>query len=157
MEFSSLFNVVCDKLMLSECETYRGDDDSILTSLIINNFTSIHYITKAVDSIASRVTSEMRAACLGAFSNARPKVQGEVWEIRVCVYISWRWLIFPGTMLTLCGVLLLAIIVTNSKEKNCWKSSILPLLLKEHPELTTLGLKGMDQVASSLEVRVETS
>ncbi|RFN46104.1 hypothetical protein FIE12Z_9657 [Fusarium flagelliforme] len=154
-EFRSLFNVDCDTFLLTTCKTDRGDDDSLLTSLITNNFTSIHYITKAMDSIASRVTSEMRAAGLGAFSNARPQVQGDVWEIRVCVYISWKWLILPGAVLTLCGVLLLGIIITNGKQTIGWKSSILPLLLKDYPGLTRLGLNDIEQVASSLEVRVE--
>ncbi|RGP79263.1 hypothetical protein FLONG3_2604 [Fusarium longipes] len=128
--------------------------ESHLGTLFENKTISVKGIEEAMDSIATRLTNEFRQVGKGAFENPLPKVEGVMWETRACVTIAWKWLIFPSVLLILCAILLVAIMIKDAKKKHVWKSSILPFMLKDHPRARGLGMKGMDEVASGLEIKI---
>ncbi|KAL6922371.1 hypothetical protein FSHL1_006333 [Fusarium sambucinum] len=161
-EFRDTFNTTCSvgyeaRWSQMECIQYGdGSSESHLATLMTNKTTSISAINKAMDSIATRVTNEIREVGKGPFGGPHPKVKGVVWETRACVRIRWRWLIFPGALLVTCAILLAKIMVTDAKKKHVWKSSILPFLLKDHPGIQSLSMKGVAKVADGYEVKMET-
>ncbi|KAF4449240.1 hypothetical protein F53441_7459 [Fusarium austroafricanum] len=129
----------------------RGSCLSPLSLLFYNDSTSITNITRAIDSVATRITNEIRKVGTG------PRVTGNTWESHVCVHIVWKWLFFPGALLASCAVLLFAVIVKEalSKNKNIWKSSVLPLLLKDYYGLERMGLKQVEEAAEQFEVKLQ--
>ncbi|KAH7003007.1 hypothetical protein EDB82DRAFT_531481 [Fusarium venenatum] len=152
-EFRDTYNTTCSvgdepRWSQMECNQYGGgSSESHLATLMTNKTTSISAINKSMDSIATRVTNEIREVGKGPFGDPHPKVKGVVWETRACVHIEWYWLIFPGALLIMCGILLATNMVTNAKKKHVWKSSILPFLLKDHPRIQSLSMKGVAKVA----------
>ncbi|CEI67517.1 unnamed protein product [Fusarium venenatum] len=161
-EFRDTYNTTCcvgdePRWSQMECNQYGGgSSESHLATLMTNKTTSISAINKAMDSIDTRVTNEIREVGKGPFGGPHPKVKGVVWETRACVHIEWYWLIFPGALLIMCGILLATIMVTNAKKKHVWKNSILPFLLKDHPGIQSLSMKGVAKVADCYEVKMET-
>ncbi|OBS29550.1 hypothetical protein FPOA_03487 [Fusarium poae] len=142
-----------------ECVQHQSSGDSSeshLATLMTDGTTSVSAIDKAMDSITTRLTNEIREVGTGPFGNPNPKVKGLVWETRACVHIEWYWLIFPGALLIMCAILLATIMVTDAKKKHVWKSSILPFLLKDHPGIQSLSIKGVAKVADGYEVKMET-
>ncbi|KAM5369984.1 hypothetical protein ACJZ2D_008667 [Fusarium nematophilum] len=128
-----------------------------LAGFLRNTSTSVDTIRENVDSLAMRITTEIRKSGRGAWSEDNAKVEGDVWENRTCVYISWKWLTLPATLLAFCAVLLIWTVVKDALSKSgvIWKASVLPFLLKDQPGLERMGLKGVEEVAKGLEVKMQ--
>ncbi|KAF5966923.1 hypothetical protein FBULB1_11403 [Fusarium bulbicola] len=132
---------------------------SPLSSLLKDNRTSDN-IENALKLIATRITQEIRQVSKDSDSDSDSKhllVTGNASENRLCVQIAWKWLIFPGALLGLCAILLFAVIFRFglSKKRRIWKSSVLPLLLKDYPGLETMDLKEIEQVAEDFEAKMQ--
>ncbi|KAI1071352.1 hypothetical protein LB507_011561 [Fusarium sp. FIESC RH6] len=126
-----------------------------ITPLLTNGTLSIKHINDTMESIATRITNEIRKVGRGPFSAAQPLINGTAWGSRACVRIAWKWLVFPGTLLLTAAILLLVTMASDNKRRNVWKSSILPLLLKDQPGVEKMGLKDLNKTASGLEVKIE--
>ncbi|KAJ3545026.1 hypothetical protein NM208_g2722 [Fusarium decemcellulare] len=128
-----------------------------LSGFLRNTSTSVATIRENMDSMAMRITTEIRKYGRGAWSEENAKVNGHVWENKSCVHISWRWMALPATLLTLCAILLLWTMVSDGLSKNgaIWKASVLPLLLRDQPGLEIMGLKGVEEAAKRLEIKIQ--
>jgi hypothetical protein len=126
---------------------------SPLSSLLKDNRTS-DTIEDALKLIATRITQEVRQV---SKDSKHLRVTGNASENRFCVQIAWKWLIFPGALLGLCAILLFAVIFRFglSKKRRIWKSSVLPLLLKDYPGLEKMDLKEIEQVAEGFEAKMQ--
>lgn len=159
VEFEDTYNFNCTPLSVPTLHCLTTQDDAMrITSspLIIDGLMSIQHIKDAMASVATRITNELRKVGRGASSDAQPLVKGIVWGNRACVRIAWKWLIFPGALLVKCAVLLLVTIMRDAKRRNVWKSSILPLLLKDYPGVEKMGLEDFNTAAGNFEVKIET-
>ncbi|KAF5252444.1 hypothetical protein FANTH_2580 [Fusarium anthophilum] len=167
-EIEATFNFQCtsgdDSSGELSCRTDSAMENSYpspLSSLLKDNRTSDN-IENALKLIATRITQEIRQVSKDSDSDSDsdPKhllVTGNASENRLCVQIAWKWLIFPGALLGLCAILLFAVIFRFglSKKRRIWKSSVLPLLLKDYPGLETMDLKEIEQVAEDFEAKMQ--
>ncbi|KAF5006507.1 hypothetical protein FDECE_7109 [Fusarium decemcellulare] len=131
---------------------------SYLRALLRDKATSVDTIRENIDSMAMRITTEMRLAGTDAHGEAVPKVKGKVWRTTVCVRVVWSWLALPTAILALSTILLVCIIVKHLIAGNnglAWKTSLLPFLLKDQPGLENMGLKGLEETAKTFEVMVK--
>jgi len=128
-----------------------------MAALYHNGNASVKTITETFNSLATRMTTAMRLDGKRLGSGEKAKVEGDVLETKICVKFVWQWLIFPGALLASSTMLLVLIIIkgTVAKKASIWKSSILPLLLKDHPGTQTTGLNGLEEVAQSLEIKLQ--
>ncbi|KAH7148091.1 hypothetical protein DER46DRAFT_651243 [Fusarium sp. MPI-SDFR-AT-0072] len=162
-DYSSSFNANCfrDEVTLLE---YRHNNDEppvayadFLAGFFRGNTTSVDTIRENVESMAMRITGEMRQGDKGLYAEFLEEVQRVAWENQVCIWIVWAWLIFPGALLVLCGMILLWVMARDVvlRKKSTWKGSILPLVLKDHPGVEDVGLRELEVVAKGFEVRIE--
>ncbi|KAF5004024.1 hypothetical protein FDECE_9470 [Fusarium decemcellulare] len=130
---------------------------SYLVSFLRNRTTTVESIREKIDSMTMRLTREMRIAGLGPRGTSRAAVGGQVWENTVCVSIAWEWLTLPASLCGLCAILLVWTLIQHGSSKRVpvWKGSILPFLLREHPGIEKLELKGLRKAARGLEVKLE--
>lgn len=128
-----------------------------MAALYHNNNASIESINETFNALATRVTTAIRFDGRRLGKDEKAKVQGKLLETKVCVNFVWQWLIFPGALLVSSTVLLGAIVVkdTVAKKASIWKSSILPLLLKDRLGKQNTGLKGLEEVAQGLEIKLQ--
>lgn len=91
---------------------------------------SFESISATFDSIALAVTTRMRV--IGKDDAANPLMaEGQTMETRVCIHVSWYWLILPGVLATLAILLLTGTVVQSYLHRKMypvWKSSLLPSL-----------------------------
>ncbi|CAG7564621.1 unnamed protein product [Fusarium equiseti] len=163
-EIEATFNFNCtpgdDASGELSCRTDSAMENSYpapLSSLLKNNRTS-DAIKNALKSMATRITQEMRQVSKDPYSDSKHlQVTGNASENRFCVQIAWKWLIFPGALLGLCALLLFAVIFRFglSKKRRVWKSSVLPLLLRDYPGLERMDLKEIEQVAKGFEAKMQ--
>ncbi|KAJ4022713.1 hypothetical protein NW752_000077 [Fusarium irregulare] len=159
-EFNKTFNAGCirNKFNLLDC---RNEDmrryAAFLTGFHRGNDTSVDTIRENVASLAMRLTSEMRQREESEYAEFFKDIQGVAWENQVSIRIVWVWLVFPGALLLLCGILLLWVIAREIVlgRVSIWKSSILPLVLKDYPGTGTMGLQELEEVSKTLEVKLE--
>ncbi|KAF5573563.1 hypothetical protein FPANT_12285 [Fusarium pseudoanthophilum] len=106
---------------------------SPLSSLLKDNRTS-DTIENALKLIATRITQEIRQV---SKDSKHLRVTGNASENRFCVQIAF---IFRFGL---------------SKKRRIWKSSVLPLLLKDYPGLERMDLKEIEQVAEGFEAKMQ--
>jgi hypothetical protein len=137
----------------------QGMPSSALAALKRGQNTSIDTIRESIDSMTKLITTKVRQEGMGAHSEAKATVEGEVWESKVCVHVEWKWLSIPATLFVLCSVQLLWTVVKSglSKDGLIWKGSVLPFLLKDHPGLERMELTGVNQVAKRLQLKCRNS
>ncbi|RBR24913.1 uncharacterized protein FIESC28_02331 [Fusarium coffeatum] len=159
-EFNSTFNAKCFKTELSFLECRHND--SLTYTDFLRGFsrgisTSFDTIKENVESLAMRLTSEMRQRERSEYAEFFKDIQGVAWENQVSIRIVWVWLVFPGALLVLCGILLLWVMARDIVlgRVSIWKSSILPLVLKDYPGTGTMGLQELEEVSETLEVKLE--
>ncbi|KAM0494452.1 hypothetical protein ACHAP8_008595 [Fusarium lateritium] len=128
-----------------------------LAALFHNGTASVETITKKFDALATRLTTAIRLEGKTLGMGEEAKVRGKLQENTICVKFVWKWLIFPGALLASTTVLLLAIVVKDTavKKTKVWKSSILPLLLKDDLGRENTGLDSLEEVAQGLEVKLQ--
>jgi hypothetical protein len=128
-----------------------------LAALFRNGTASVETISQALDSLATRLTTEIRIAGQRLGTGEEAKVRGEVLESRICVRFAWKWLVFPGILLALVTILLLFIVLRDIMvtRSTTWKSSVLPLLLKDHPGMGRRGLTELEATAKGLELMLQ--
>ncbi|KAF4467491.1 hypothetical protein FALBO_5628 [Fusarium albosuccineum] len=151
------FNVRCYVRCGSE-DSANSNDGWYLGALLRDKATSVDTIRENIDSMAMRITTEMRLAGTDAHGEAVPKVKGKVWKTTVCVRITWSWLALPTATLALSTILLVCIIVKDLIAGNnglAWKTSLFPFLLKDQPGMENMGLKGLGQTAKTFEVMIK--
>ncbi|XEU97955.1 hypothetical protein FSHL1_003242 [Fusarium sambucinum] len=163
-EIEATFNFNCtlgdDGSEELSCRTDPAMENSYpspLPSLLGNNRT-LDTIKDALNSLATRITQEIRQVNKRQPSHSKHlQVTGNASENRFCVQIVWKWLIFPGALLGLCAILLFSVIFRFglSKKRRIWKSSVLPLLLKDYPGLERMNLKEIEQVAEGFEAKMQ--
>jgi len=157
-QFTYNFNCTVDWSGLTQvtCKTTQSDVPERISwpALFINITMPVEHVISTMESVAIRITNEFRKIGRGPFSNAQTFVKGTAWENSICVQVAWKWLIFPGSLLVISTVLLLATIARDTRRRNIWKSSILPLLLKNYSGVERMGLKDLDKTAGGLEVKL---
>ncbi|KAF2438448.1 hypothetical protein P171DRAFT_491117 [Karstenula rhodostoma CBS 690.94] len=59
--------------------------------------------------------------------------KGGMWTTVTCIYVGWKWIVFPVTMIGTTGIFLLLVIIDNwgNDTERLWKSSILAMLFCE--------------------------
>lgn len=159
-EIEATFNFNCtpadDTSGELSCRTDSAMENSYpspLSSFLKENRTS-EAIDNALELIATRITQEIRQV---RKDSKHLRVTGNASENRFCVQIAWKWLIFPGALLGLCAILLFAVIFRFglSKKRRIWKSSVLPLLLRDYPGLERMDLKEIEQLAEGFEAKMQ--
>ncbi|TLD14586.1 hypothetical protein PspLS_11001 [Pyricularia sp. CBS 133598] len=89
-----------------------------------------------MDLFADAITNRIRLdgpewqMNLGKTSDGGAVVRGEGWETAICTVPSWRWLIFPLTIVFLTITLLMGAIFGAWREPELpvWRSNVLPLI-----------------------------
>ncbi|KAF4442455.1 hypothetical protein F53441_11741 [Fusarium austroafricanum] len=143
----------------TSCFTLRDKSSLPMVSILRARTTSIKTIRENFDSMAMRITTEMRRAGLGAYGNSSARVKGDVLENRSCLRVAWEWMVLPAVLLLMCMVSAGWLIMKDILSKGngvVWKSSILPLLLKNEvtaPEM--MNLKELDEAGKKLEIKLE--
>ncbi|KAF4466235.1 hypothetical protein FALBO_6904 [Fusarium albosuccineum] len=162
-ELQKSFNTYCTPLghqtSITSCLSSSGGFSISMAALLRPRSTSVDTIRENIDSMALRVTAEMRLAGWGPYAEASTTVEGQALENRTCVRVAWGWFALPAGLLFLCTIVLGLIVVRDWKAADyavVWKSSVLPLLLREHvPALEKLSLKEVDIAAAGLEVKLQ--
>lgn len=159
-ELSAILNANCSvpkKGTQLECETSGSRRSSPVEGFLRNSSTSLDTIRENVESMAMRITAEIRKVGRGGYAGASPMVEGEVFETKSCVRVVWRWLALPMVMFSLCAVLLVWTIVQDmlQQDSTTWKSLVLPLVLKDFPGIERMGPREVWQVAKRLELKIE--
>ncbi|CAG9990906.1 unnamed protein product [Clonostachys byssicola] len=166
--FMSLFqdnpfdNVSCSYDTRMESLQCRGNldeniDQSSLVALMRGPNTSMETLQENIDSLTARLTTEIRKRGTGAYNLQKAFVNGDEWETKVCVRILWQWITLPAISFALCALLLLWTIIKDAMSRNgtIWKSSPIPLILKDYPGLERMGLNRMGQIVKGLEIKLE--
>ncbi|CAI6100778.1 unnamed protein product [Clonostachys chloroleuca] len=155
-------NVSCSYDTRMESLQCRGNldeniDQSSLVALMRGPNTSMETLQENIDSLTTRLTTEIRKRGTGAYNLQKVFVTGDEWEARVCVRILWQWITLPTTTFALCTLLLLWTIIKDAVSRNgtIWKSSPIPLILKDYPGLERMGLDRMGQIVKGLEIKLE--
>ncbi|CAH0027163.1 unnamed protein product [Clonostachys rhizophaga] len=132
-------------------------DQSSLVALMRGLNTSMETLQENIDSFTARLTNEIRKRGTGAYNLQKAFVTGDEWETRVCVRILWQWITLPVITFALCSFLLLSTIIKDAVSKNgtIWKSSPIPLILKDYPGLERMGLVKMGRIVEGLEIKLE--
>ncbi|CAG9984151.1 unnamed protein product [Clonostachys byssicola] len=140
-----------------ECATSGSRRSSPVEGILRHSSTSVDTIRENVESMAMRITAEIRKVGRGGYAGASPMVEGEVLETKSCVRVVWGWLALPMVMLSLCAILLVWTIVQDmlQQDSTTWKSLVLPLVLKDFPGIETMGPREVDQVAKGFELKIE--
>lgn len=138
-------------------ETLSCPGNWYLASLLNNRTTSLETISNNINSMAMRLTTEIRLAGSSAYREDNAIVQGEAWESRVCVAVAWEWLALPAALCGICAIILVWTLVRNSywKDIPVWKGSVLPLLLRQHPGITGMGLKDVNAASVEFDMRLQ--
>ncbi|VUC36943.1 unnamed protein product [Clonostachys rosea] len=140
-----------------ECETSGSRISSPVEGFLRNSATSIETIRENVESMAMRITTEMRKVGRGGYVGASPMVEGEVLETKSCLRVVWGWLALPLVIFRLCAILLVWTIVQDmlQQDSTTWKSLVLPLVLKDVPGIERMGPREVQQVARGFELKIE--
>ncbi|CAG9951027.1 unnamed protein product [Clonostachys rosea f. rosea IK726] len=140
-----------------ECETSGSRRSSPVEGFLRNSSTSLDTIRENVESMAMRITAEIRKVGRGGYAGASPMVEGEVFETKSCIRVAWGWLALPMAMFSLCAVLLVWTIVQDmlQQDSTTWKSLVLPLVLKDFPGIERMGPREVEQVAKGFELKIE--
>ncbi|KAJ3549027.1 hypothetical protein NM208_g727 [Fusarium decemcellulare] len=158
-ELEKSFNTYCTLLghqtRITSCPSSSGGFSMPMAALLQRRSTSVDTIRWKFDSLALRVTADMRYAGLGPYTELGTEVKGQVLENRTCVRVAWGWFALPAALLFLCTIVLGLIVIQDWKAADdavVWKSSVLPFLLRDHvPALEKLSLKEVDIAAAGLE------
>ncbi|KAF4984364.1 hypothetical protein FDECE_17113 [Fusarium decemcellulare] len=162
-ELQKSFNTYCTPLghqtSITSCLSSSGGFSMAMAALLRPRSTSVDTIRENIDSMALRVTAEMRLAGWGPYAEASTTVKGQALENRTCVRVAWGWFTLPEALLFLCTIVLGLIVIRDWKAADdavVWKSSVLPFLLRDHvPNLQKLSLKEVDIAAAGLEVKLQ--
>ncbi|KAH7179046.1 uncharacterized protein B0J16DRAFT_386867 [Fusarium flagelliforme] len=128
-----------------------------MAALYHNNNASVQTINDTFNALAERLTAAIRFDGKRSNEDKHAEVKGKLLETKVCVNFVWQWLIYPGVLLVSSTILLGAIVIKDTVEKKAhiWKSSILPILLKDHVGTQNTGLNGLEDVAQGLEIKLQ--
>ncbi|RBR20096.1 uncharacterized protein FIESC28_05375 [Fusarium coffeatum] len=152
-----------------QCRVSRSEDEAghpdngipsypaHMAALYHNNNASIDSINNTLNALAERLTTAFRLDGKSIGLEEKAQVEGDLLETKICVKYVWQWLIFPGALLVSSTALLVAMVAkdTVAKKASIWKSSILPILLKDHPGTQNTGLDGLEEVAQGLEIKLQ--
>ncbi|KAI8716548.1 hypothetical protein NCS52_00948900 [Fusarium sp. LHS14.1] len=140
------------------CFGRYGGNSLAMAAILRSRTTNIDSIRENIDSMAMRITTEMRRAGWGPYAMASTASQGDAWENRTCLHVAWAWFSLPLVLLVLCIVMISCIIVKELLNKDTsvmWKSSVLPFLLKDQvPAIETMSMREVDAAAKGLEVKL---
>lgn len=155
-------NVSCSYDTRMESLQCRGNldqsiDQSSLVALMRGANTSMETLQENLDSLTTRLTIEIRKRGTGAYNSQKAFVTGDEWETRVCVRILWQWITLPAITCALCTLLLPWTIIKDAVSRNgtIWKSSPIPLILKDYPGLERMGLVKMGRTVEGFEIKLE--
>ncbi|WAO91904.1 Hypothetical protein NCS54_00938900 [Fusarium falciforme] len=141
------------------CFGRYGGNSLAMAAILRSRTTNLDSIRENIDSMAMRITTEMRRAGWGPYAMASTASKGDAWENRTCLHVAWAWFALPLALLVLCIVMISCIIVKELLNRNTgvmWKSSVLPFLLKDQvPAIETMSMREVDAAAKGLEVKLQ--
>lgn len=121
-------------------------------------------LSAAVGNIATGATNKLRAIGSSNYEAGRHELaSGTVMRTTVCTVFDWRWLLLPIILVAVTAVLLVLMVVQNSRnpEQPVWKSSLLPFIFygvrggssSEDEVRPALGLAELDRQAGNVSGR----
>jgi hypothetical protein len=141
------------------CFGRYGGSSLAMAAILRSRTTNLDSIRENIDSMAMRITTEMRRAGWGPYAMASTASKGDAWENRTCLHVAWAWFALPLALLVLCIVMISWIIVKellNRDTSVMWKSSVLPFLLKDQvPAIEAMSMREVDAAAKGLEVKLQ--
>ncbi|KAM0413582.1 hypothetical protein ACHAPT_013640 [Fusarium lateritium] len=141
------------------CYSKSGGQSLPMVSLLRPYSTNLDTIRENIDSLAMRITTEMRRAGWGPHKETSVTVEGDALESRTCLHVAWAWFVLPAALLLLCAAMIGWVIVKDLLAMNggvVWKSSVLPFLLRDHvPAMEKMSLREVNAAAKELEVRLK--
>ncbi|KAJ4329302.1 hypothetical protein N0V84_000197 [Fusarium piperis] len=162
-ELSGTFNAYCRpqgfQTEYVACFGNNGGNSLAMAAILRPRTTNLASIRENIDSMAMRITTEMRRAGWGPYATAGAAAKGDAWENRTCLHVAWAWFSLPLTLLVLCIVMISWIIVRELLNKDTgvvWKGSVLPFLLKDQvPAIEKMSMREMDVAAKGLELKLQ--
>ncbi|RSL81070.1 hypothetical protein CEP51_006116 [Fusarium floridanum] len=141
------------------CFGSNGGNSLAMAAILHPRTTNLDSIRENIDSMAMRITTEMRRAGWGPYAMASTASKGDAWENRTCLHVAWAWFALPLTLLVLCAVMISWIIVKellNRDTSVVWKGSVLAFLLRDHvPTIEIMSMREVDAAAKGLEVKLQ--